>query len=261
MRILFPIFVALFYYFIIFFITYWLFNYVSLDFLKNTNNSIMLEILPYAIVLMIGLIHHKYKKNFNPNIRRRFISNFSSILIVTILIAFTRVVNDPIYRIKDIMNDKSNFVGYINSTHLSFSWIEYYLLIFQTIIFIPIVEEFFFRGIILNNLLKTGDYLTSIIISSFLFSLIHYNYFDVSYISIFSAFVFGLVCGFIYLNFGMVFSVFAHSLYNLIWFVLSLNSQEYFKIIEYFSFNLYYWLIVIFVLMILLFIVCKISLL
>jgi hypothetical protein len=80
----------------------------------------------------------------------------------------------------------------------------------------PILEEFIFRGIILDGLLKQYTPAKSILLSSFLFGIVHLNPWQ-----FISAMVIGCFSGWIYYRTrNLVYSIFIHFINNLIPFII-----------------------------------------
>ena len=77
-------------------------------------------------------------------------------------------------------------------------------------IFAPILEEIFFRGLILRNLLPYGKKF-AIVGSSFLFGILHGNLLQSPY-----AFLVGLVLGYTAVEFGLVWSILLHMFNNFV---------------------------------------------
>ncbi|MBP2834252.1 CPBP family intramembrane metalloprotease, partial [Aquimarina sp. U1-2] len=114
----------------------------------------------------------------------------------------------------------------------------------KIILIVPIVEEFVFRGIILKLINFKYSTLTSLIISSTLFSLIHFNPLSFSLITLVTTFVTGMVFGVLLLRFGLFYSILGHIIFNLIWFILKMNEGIYFGLIKSLSFNITYWFVI-----------------
>ena len=87
--------------------------------------------------------------------------------------------------------------------------------ILSLIIIVPIYEELIFRGLLLKKMSQSfNNNAIPIIFSAFSFSLIHYS-FD-TLIPILNAFLFGLICGFLYIRSGKLFyPILFHVLHNL----------------------------------------------
>lgn len=93
-----------------------------------------------------------------------------------------------------MLNDNLSMFGLTNTTgvQLSTQSIQDHIFYFLCVAIVPaVVEEFAFRGVILNYLRKFGDGF-AIVASSILFGLIHGNFVQIPF-----AFIVGLVCGFL----------------------------------------------------------------
>lgn len=108
----------------------------------------------------------------------------------------------------------------------------------------PIVEEIVYRGIILNLIKQKYSIILSLIISSVLFSLFHFNPLETDIPILITAFLSGIAFGFIYIKFGLIYSILGHSFFNFLWFVTVVWTKEYYDIIETLDFNVLYWIIV-----------------
>jgi uncharacterized protein len=86
----------------------------------------------------------------------------------------------------------------------------------------PIVEEMLFRGVILNGFMKRYDHRKAILVSAFLFALMHGNPWQ-----FFTAFCLGVFLGFCFVKTHSLFTcMFAHSINNLLAFIYSLLQQQ-----------------------------------
>ena len=96
--------------------------------------------------------------------------------------------------------------------------------IVTAVFFAPICEEFIFRGLVLESLLRRHRRLFSVIVSSLLFAIVHFQP-----SVMFSAFVSGLILGTIYLHTNSIFStIILHSINNAIAFsLITLNVEDY----------------------------------
>ncbi|MEL7123496.1 MAG: type II CAAX endopeptidase family protein [Bacteroidota bacterium] len=150
-----------------------------------------------------------------------------------------RIIIDPIFRFEEIQYGFSHSITqeYLNPV---FDYNKLLILIY-TVLLVPIFEETIFRGYLLNKLLKVDlTKFTAITISCILFGLIHY---ELKQIII--TFFLGVFCSSAYLKKGLIGSVIFHSSYNFIWFILDIKRNEYWAIIEYFNFKIFYWLILV----------------
>ena len=102
--------------------------------------------------------------------------------------------------------------------------------IVTAIVFAPVFEELIFRGLVLESMLRRHRRLFSVIVSSVIFAIVH---FDPSVM--FSAFVSGLVFGTIYLHTNSIFStIILHSINNAIAYsliTLDLENLSYYQIL------------------------------
>ena len=96
--------------------------------------------------------------------------------------------------------------------------------IITAVLFAPVFEEFIFRGLVLESMLRRHRRLISVIVSSMLFAIVHFQP-----SVMFSAFVSGLVLGTIYLHTNSIFStIFLHAINNAIAFsLITLNIEDY----------------------------------
>ena len=87
-----------------------------------------------------------------------------------------------------------------------------FILILSTGFLGPILEEFLFRGIVYNELLKTFNIKKSLLLSSIIFAIFHTG----GIFQIVFAFIIGLYLAFIYRKYGdLKFSMFAHIIVNM----------------------------------------------
>lgn len=95
-----------------------------------------------------------------------------------------------------------------------------FIVVFSTGIVIPITEEFLFRGLFLNGLLKNHSAVISIITTSFLFTFIHPNPWGML-----TYFFIGIVLSWIFLKTkNIIYCIVVHSLYNM-WLVIFLKAD------------------------------------
>lgn len=84
--------------------------------------------------------------------------------------------------------------------------------LFQVCILAPIIEEILMRGYLLNGLSVSYGSFIALLMSSFLFAILHFNM-----VQTFSAFICGIVLGLLYLHTGSIFCcILTHAGYNLI---------------------------------------------
>ena len=124
--------------------------------------------------------------------------NYGLLGVLLVLSASLRIMRDPIIRAHEI-------IGTIPQDIQFYTYELKYQLFFilTTVILTPLVEELFFRGLILQSLSeKYSSYIIPILLSSILFALVHLNPLDIpsSTLQITSTFIFGLVVSLIYLK-------------------------------------------------------------
>ena len=84
-------------------------------------------------------------------------------------------------------------------------------LMFSSVLIVPIVQELFFRGFLLDKLSKSFNQYFALIISSLLFAAIHYSSINSCYIAFFG----GIIAGLIFLKLGLVEAMAFHIFWNL----------------------------------------------
>lgn len=96
--------------------------------------------------------------------------------------------------------------------------------IVTAVLFAPVLEEFIFRGLVMESLLRRHRRSLSVVVSAMLFAIVHFQP-----SVMFSAFVSGLVLGTIYLHTNSIFStIILHSINNAIAFsLITLNVEDY----------------------------------
>ena len=211
--------------------------------ISNTNiNLDYLLILDFLTYLFsYGLVYLLFLKNeiYSNILKFKNIRLYHFLILISIAI-FYRVSIDPLYRIKLIFNQEN----YPNLTIINYSYIKLTFTVLNVIILVPILEELIFRRAIIKLLInKRENIYFAIILSSFLFSLIHINFLDINFISIINSFLFGIVLAIIYIKLGLKYSILLHVFSNLIWFLLSINTHYYWELIRELNFDYKYWLI------------------
>ncbi len=84
--------------------------------------------------------------------------------------------------------------------------------LFQVCILAPIIEEILMRGYLINGLSESYGSIIALLVSSFLFALLHFNM-----VQTLSAFICGIILGLLYLQTGSIFCcILTHAGYNLI---------------------------------------------
>lgn len=150
--------------------------------LNNYITSNALLILLITIVAFLPLFIYIYKKNKEYNDKL----SLNKIVIIMLLgISLSLIYNITVFNINNIIHITNSY---------QISTIPVYIQILSSGIIGPILEELVFRGILYNKLKKFNKPMKSIIITSIIFSLFHFN----SIINLIYAFMMSFI--FIYVN-------------------------------------------------------------
>jgi len=223
--------VFIFYILFIVGITLSIFSFIGNDNLLLKYVDIV-EIIVYSILLMLYILFLKKDGN-----RINFKVNLKFIFYPFLFALLYRIVEDPILRNKIILG-KMEFPKIAEQKEINF------ILIFNTVIIIPIVEELFFRKIMINYF-KNSGLLFGLFFSSLLFSIIHIESTVFDFFRVLDKFLFGILAGIIYIKWGLFFSVTFHIISNLIWYILFINTNIYFTLLKSFNFGYFYWFTII----------------
>lgn len=169
-------------------------------------------------------------------------SRVKLIAVLIIIVIGLRLVEDPIFRYKNIL---------LKEPLLEPDSIEPFTLtmtklisIINTVIFVPILEELFFRKLIFKKLSDNlSNLILPLIISSILFAASH-----LSLRNAIPTFAFGIISAFIYHKTNNISnSILLHIFSNLIWLTIIIDPYSYYwTALNYLSFNIFYWSIVVF---------------
>ena len=150
--------------------------------LNNYITSNALLILLITIVAFLPLFIYIYKKNKEYNDKL----SLNKIVIIMLLgISLSLIYNITVFNINNIIHITNSY---------QISTIPVYVQILSSGIIGPILEELVFRGILYNKLKKFNKPMKSIIMTSVIFSLFHFN----SIINLIYAFMMSFI--FIYVN-------------------------------------------------------------
>lgn len=126
--------------------------------------------------------------------------------ISTIYFAMVQVLSQHIEQVSKSIDDYVEMV----SIQSALSFQEMILYSITTVLFIPMIEEFLFRGLIQGAFIKVVRPIPAIILSSLVFSVIHVQPIQVGY-----AFICGLAIGSIYYFSGNIWvSIWVHLVFN-----------------------------------------------
>ncbi|MCK9225200.1 MAG: CPBP family intramembrane metalloprotease [Candidatus Muirbacterium halophilum] len=175
------------------------------EFFYNSNKSILwkgssnLYYVFISIIRLIFIIYYSFKiKNSNKQTKQSYI--------IYINIFFTFFLTGLLINIKK----GTEFVSLEPMSKL--------LLFTFVLLIVSIYEEYIFRDFLIKKLKKQNIF-TSIIISSLIFTIIHFNYFI--YLDVLRTFVLGIALGMIYVKYNIKASIIAHFSYNIAVFIMN----------------------------------------
>lgn len=194
--------------------------------------------IAYLITLLIILFFVRKAINFTYVFNKKSIDyKFISLIFVGALLYI--IISDPLYNYDLILYSKK----YISENN-QIPILQKALIFSNLVVLTVIAEELVFRKVILGILIKKGI-LNSLLFSSLLFALIHINPYSIDYVAVLNAFIAGIVSGLVYLNKGIIYSILFHCLYNFLVFLVQINDNEYWSIINQLNFGFTYWAIII----------------
>lgn len=177
-------------------------------------------------LLMVVFIPKFYilKLEINNNTKSESKVNYRSIILLILFIIGFKLIFDAALIPLIKMTSSFNFiVNYLRDMARIPAFLVGY-----DIIFGPIIEEILFRGIIFNGLVKRYSNNMAIIASSFIFGLIHFNFYQFC-----MAFLFGIFLAYLYLKtYSIILCIFAHAFHNIYTTVTLLFLPKYFSTIN-----------------------------
>ena len=187
---------------------------------------VLIYIVSYVFLIVVVAIFYNSVKNVYKNHNSNYIYHFIILLIIIYLTGFIKSDFNLTYKIRNIEITNS------------------FLIVFVSQIFIaPILEEYFFRGVLLNNFIQKKKILIGVILTSILFSLAHFPLlFDkntFSLINFFDITIFGIILAIIRVFLGLKYSIIAHSFRNLLIFFFNYKILDLFLIDKISSKNLF----------------------
>lgn len=174
---------------------------------KPENNNLGVLITNISFILVIwGMF-----KMFNFKLNKRFEFPNFKILIYVVLLAICLAIAYPLLSFLSFGFNISNNSIEFTTLNLSLETSSFFYY-FSVVFISPILEEFYYRKIILNEISKKYNSFWAILISSILFSLMHMDYVQCQI-----SFLFGLLAGYLYLKTNKIeITILLHSLVNLL---------------------------------------------
>ncbi|WP_164975314.1 CPBP family intramembrane glutamic endopeptidase [Lutibacter sp. HS1-25] len=231
-------------------------NYERFE-IKLEHYSLLLNILIYVpifgfLVFIVSYLRIQKQENLffikkGKELKKIFIS--------LILIYFGSFLVNPFYH--NFNSDKIPVFEF-NSIPLNDNIIE----ILSVILIAPIFEELFFRALLLNPFIKEKKVLFGVIITSLLYSISHLYItsisYHVDYIFLINYFLIGIIFSVLRVNFGLIYAIIAHFIYNLLTFLYDKEIINLF-VLDYINFSSLYWSIYILMMLLIVFLVYRIS--
>lgn len=213
---------------------------LAIEILSNIDERFLLFLDSFIYLILIGIavifIYKYIGILYDVPSSKVALKNFIQIILIAILI---RIFEDPILRM-DIITGRNELPdAKIENTK---PLIELVSMVFSTVLLVSVLEEILFRKIMLS-FFNQRNLFVGIIISSLIFASIHFNSLFPNYIPVFLIFLFGLVLCFIYIRYGLFYSILLHIIYNAIWLITLENENLYWSIISKLDYGLWYWVI------------------
>lgn len=198
--------------------------------------KIITQLLAYFI--MLSLI---FKLRFNHTscfVRLRNIDAKTFLLVLVTLFGY-KLLQRPLLDFNLIIDSiNNNVIEPINGVNDKYKYVIGYKVV-SAVILAPILEELFFRKILLNGLLKKYSFAISAIISSLCFALMHWT---PDLLRIMPMFIFGIICCLIYIKTkNILYPILFHFAGNLISTILSIYSNQLFAFQQELNYNWIYW--------------------
>ncbi|MGL5823002.1 MAG: lysostaphin resistance A-like protein, partial [Sarcina sp.] len=156
---------------------------ITFIFSLNLTSNILTNLLIFSTSLLLGLfslsIIIKLISTECPDINYTANSKLSDYLCILIIILGLRLIYEgSIYQTKHLLTIDLKLSG-----------------ILQSFIYAPLIEELMYRGIILNSLIKKYPEKIALILTSLLFGIMHFNFYQTI-----NAFLVGLMIGYLYIK-------------------------------------------------------------
>lgn len=171
---------------------------------ENESWGVIISSISFIVVIWIS------SKIFKTKFRLHYRPLKFNIVLYSALMAICFVISYPFITISSFINNLEQNIIELTKVNLSINK-SLYLYYFIVIIVMPILEEIYYRKIILCQIEKKYNSLKAILISSLMFSIFHMDYiqFQIS-------FIFGLLVGYIYVKTRRIeIPILLHSLVNL----------------------------------------------
>jgi len=224
-----------------FFILYLIFNLLFEVLLKSKASVTLIDLISYASAISICIIYlYIIKKTPIFSSKKAEITNPKVILLIILFSVGLHLFFDPFNNIRIIKELYLQKTLIPHERMIEKSFLTELFSYITILLISPFAEELFFRNFIFLGMKRKYNKKIAIIISSLLFSVIHFA----NPINILITFIFGVLLASIidvYYNVWLV--IIIHFTYNLIYSVKALISDFYWEILSSLRFNIVYWLV------------------
>jgi len=199
-------------YLMIILVSSWLMGYYPLLLELDLPNFYASLVTAIASVLCIPIVLYALWKSQINLFENLYFPNFKFLAILIFLAVSIKILSQPVISPVRFYHSISN--GQMESLifkplqfDLSFS-----IRLFQTLILVPVIEEVFFRGILLNQFLKKYNAIFAIFLSAILFTIYHSEPNNIWFL-----FLYGMIYGYIfYKTYSLFACILLHSFTNLL---------------------------------------------
>ncbi len=201
------------------FVGFILYYTTNIDIIKNDDLLYVMSSILFVIVLFYKF---KVTKNKLKSLINNFISSLNIKELISIVITQLFIsMGISLFLMGTLYFILPNFLNNLLSSSLPSKPTTYCSLIISmmsTVVCAPIMEELLFRAIIFKRIAKKFNIYVGMIISSFIFAILH------SELSVVGAFIFGIACCILYSKYkNILFPITIHFLNNFVAFLPNLN--------------------------------------
>ncbi|SEE06835.1 CAAX protease self-immunity [Tenacibaculum sp. MAR_2010_89] len=203
----------------------------------NLDYFLFIDTFISLILISVSLIYIRQTPSIIKN--KKTTVNYEYIFLVLFMLILYRTIEDPFLRI-EIITEELKIPDVLNFKTPSF--LSMTITFINVVILTPILEELFFRKILLSVFSKK-NMVIGIIATSFLFAMIHINYLN-DILRLITFFTFGIISCLIYKRFTLIYSILFHAGYNFIWYLIKMGIIPYWYILKKLNFGFVYWAII-----------------
>ncbi len=172
--------------------------------------------------LCIPVVYYALKKSKIDILKDLYFPNFKFIILIVLFAVSIKIISQPItHPIRFFRSFSNDIIEYLNFRSLRIDT-AFSIRLFHSLILGPVIEEVFFRRILLGQFLKKYNPIIAVSLSAILFSIYHIEPNDIWFL-----FLYGLVFGYFYYKTNsLVASILLHSLTNLLTWTTKINTTS-----------------------------------